>query len=147
MSKVDLSAYTVLIAEDDAMSYKFLEVVLSKQTKINIIWAIDGQQAVDYCRLSNHIDLVLMDLQLPIMDGFEAIREIKSFKPNLPIIIQSANSFNDEWEQSMKIGCDAFLTKPLNSTTLIRQIENILKPLVPKTDFVSVDVKKYHKSA
>lgn len=133
MARFDWSGYTVLIAEDDAMNYKFLEVVLTKQTKIKIIWAIDGQQAIDYCKLSNHIDLVLMDIQLPVVDGLEAIQEIKKFKPNLPIIVQSANSFNDEWEISKRIGCDAYLTKPLNTSVLIKYIENFLNPLVPKT--------------
>jgi CheY-like chemotaxis protein len=133
MGKVDFSAYTVLIAEDDAMSYKFLEVVLSKQTKINIIWAIDGQQAVEYCQLYKNIDLILMDLQLPVMDGFEAIKQIKKFRPDIPVIIQSANSMNDEWELSMTAGCDAFLTKPLNREILINHIETLLKPLVQKT--------------
>jgi CheY-like chemotaxis protein len=68
---------TVLVAEDDEMSFRYIELVLIRRTNINIIWAINGQQAVEFCRLNNHIDLVLMDLQLPVFDGLEAIRQIR----------------------------------------------------------------------
>ncbi len=125
--------YTVLIAEDDPMSYKFLELVLTKRTKINVIWAINGKQAVEYCRVYDYINLILMDIQLPVMNGFEAIKQIKSLKPNIPIIVQSANSYNGEQEYCMKLGCDGYLIKPINSETLINQIENLLKPIGSKT--------------
>ena len=63
---MDLTNKTILIAEDDEISFKFLDLVLSRKTKVNIIWAINGQMAVDFCRIYNHIDLVLMDIQLPV---------------------------------------------------------------------------------
>ena len=78
---------TVLVAEDDEMSFRYIELVLSRKTSINIIWAINGEQAVEYCQLYNHIDLVLTDLQLPVYDGLEVIRRIRKFKPDLPIIV------------------------------------------------------------
>ncbi len=131
--EMNLSEYTVMIAEDDAMSYKFLELVLTKKTCINIIWAINGQQAVDFCRIYNHIDIILMDIQLPLIDGFEAVKRIKKLKPEIPIIVQSANSYNDEWQTSIELGCDAYLTKPVNANKLIEQIESLLKSAVSKS--------------
>ena len=125
----DLSSRTILIAEDDEISFKFLDLVLTRKTKVNIIWAINGQMAVDFCRMYPHIDLVLMDIQLPVIDGIEAIKQIKSFKPALPIIVQTANAFNAEWEKCFQAGCDDYVTKPINLQDLVRRIENLLLPV------------------
>lgn len=122
----DWSNHTILIAEDDEISFKFLDLVLTKKTNVNIIWAINGQMAVDFCRLYEHIDLILMDVQLPIIDGVEAIRQIKSFKPHIPIIVQTANAFNDEWEKCFEAGCDEYINKPVNLPDLFQRIENLM---------------------
>ncbi|MBN2613433.1 MAG: response regulator [Bacteroidales bacterium] len=133
MNRINLKEYTVLIVEDDAMSYKYLDIVLSKKTGINIIWAIDGKQALDYCNIYKHIDIVLTDLQLPVVDGFEVIRQLKATKPRIPIIVQSANSMNNEIIMCNELGCDAYMTKPLDSEKLIRNILSLLRPVVSKT--------------
>ena len=123
---IDLSNHTILVAEDDEISFKFLDLVLTRKTGVNIIWAIDGQMAVDFCKNYEHIDLVLMDLQLPVLDGIEAIKQIKAFKPSLPIIVQTANAFNDEWEKCLQAGCDDYITKPVNLQDMMFRIENLL---------------------
>jgi CheY-like chemotaxis protein len=118
--------YTVLITEDDEISYKYIELVLSRKTNINIIWAVNGKQAVEYCQLYEHIDIILMDIQLPDIDGYEAARQIKTFRPNLPIIVQSANAYNDEWEKCLATGCDAYVSKPIDLYALFSKIDNLL---------------------
>jgi CheY-like chemotaxis protein len=133
MEMINLQAYTVLIVEDDAMSYKFLEIVLSKKTGINIVWAIDGQQALEYCQIYKHIDIILTDLQLPVIDGRELIKQIKLTSPQIPIIVQSANALNDEIEKCTKLGCDVYLTKPINSDLLITHLEALLRPVASRT--------------
>jgi len=125
----DWSNKTILIAEDDEISFKFLNLILSRKTNVNIIWAINGQMAVDYCKTYEHIDLVLMDLQLPVLTGIEAIKQIKAFKPSLPIIVQTANAFNDEWEKCFKAGCNDYITKPVNLLNMICKIEDHLYPV------------------
>jgi two-component system, cell cycle response regulator DivK len=129
---IDLSDRTILIAEDDEISFKFLDLVLTRKTKVNVIWAINGQIAVDYCKIYPHIDLVLMDIQLPVLDGVEAIREIKKVRPDLPIIVQTANAFNEEWDRCFEAGCDDYITKPVNLQDLMTRIENIMFPFVTK---------------
>jgi two-component system, cell cycle response regulator DivK len=129
---IDLSDRTILIAEDDEISFKFLDLVLTRKTGVNVIWAINGQVAVEYCKIHPHIDLVLMDIQLPVLDGVEAIREIKKVRPDLPIIVQTANAFNEEWDRCFEAGCDDYITKPVNLQDLMIRIENILLPFVSK---------------
>ena len=120
---------TVLVAEDDEMSFRYIELVLSRRTNINIIWAINGQQAVEFCRLNHHIDMVLMDLQLPVFDGLEAIRQIRSFKPQLPIIVQTANAMNDEYDKCIAAGSDGYVTKPINLVELFSMMDALMNPV------------------
>ncbi len=120
---------TVLVAEDDEMSFRYIELVLSRRTNINIIWAINGQQAVEYCRLNQHIDVVLMDLQLPVFDGLEAIRQIRTFNPHIPIIVQTANAMNDEYDKCIEAGSDGYVTKPINLTVLFSLMDSMMNPV------------------
>jgi len=123
---MDLSNKTILIAEDDEISYKYLDLILTRKTQVNILWAINGQMAIDFCRQYKHIDLVLMDLQLPVLDGFEAIRQIKAFRPELPILVHTANAYGNEYEKCFEAGCDEYITKPANFQFLLHKIESLL---------------------
>ncbi len=123
----DWQNYTVLVTEDDEISFRYIELVLSRKTNINIIWAINGMQAVEYCEIYDHIDIVLMDLQLPEIDGYEATKLIKTLKPNLPVIIQTANTFNDEVQRCRDAGCDGFVSKPIDLAVLFNIINRCLK--------------------
>ncbi len=125
----DWSNRTILIAEDDEISYKYLYLILTRKTKVNILWALNGQMAVDFCKQYNHIDLVLMDLQLPVLDGIEAIKQIKAFKTNLPIVVHTANAYGEECEKCYEAGCDEYITKPANFQQLLFKIENLLVPV------------------
>jgi CheY-like chemotaxis protein len=124
----DFTNKTILIAEDDEINYKYLSLLLSRKTGINILWAINGQIAIDFCNQYKHIDIVLMDLQLPVIDGLEAIRQIKTFRPNLPIIVHTANAYGDECEKCFKAGCDEYITKPASFDQLLYKIENLMTP-------------------
>lgn len=125
----DWSNRTILIAEDDEISFKYLELILSRKTRVNLLWAINGQMAVDFCKQYNHIDLILMDIQLPVIDGIEAVRIIKSMKPLLPIIVHTANAYGEECDRCFDAGCDDFITKPANFQQLLYKIENLLSPV------------------
>lgn len=116
---------TVLIAEDDEPSYKYLKIIL-EQYKINPIWVNSGLKAIQACKDNSDIDLVLMDINMPEMDGFEATREIKKFKPELPIIAQTAYAVEGDRAKAMKAGCDDYISKPIKKEVLITKIENYI---------------------
>lgn len=113
-----------LIAEDDKFSFKFLESFL-RQTKAEVLHATDGKEAIDICR-NNMIDLVLMDIQMPEMNGLQATEEIKKFNKKLPIIAQTANAINEEKQKCFEAGCDDFVTKPVNISELYTKIDKWL---------------------
>jgi two-component system cell cycle response regulator DivK len=125
----DWSNRTILIAEDDEVSFKYLDLILSRKTRVNILWASNGQMAVDFCRHYKHIDLVLMDIQLPVIDGIEAVRQIRSFNPAVPIIVHTANAYGEDCDRCFEAGCNDFLTKPANFQQLLYKIDNLLVPI------------------
>jgi PAS domain S-box-containing protein len=114
-----------LVAEDDTFSYKLLEGFL-KKTQADILHAEDGAQAVKICRENDNIDLVLMDVQMPEMNGMEATRKIKEFREKLPVIAQTANAIAEEKQKCFEAGCDDFVTKPINISELFSKIDQWL---------------------
>ncbi len=112
---------TILIAEDEETNFKYLSAALRK-TKVKVLWAQDGQQAFTMCGKHPEVDLILMDIQMPVMDGYEATRKIKAFRPQLPIIAQTAYTLSTEKERILDIGCDGYLPKPINSDKLMSTI-------------------------
>jgi CheY-like chemotaxis protein len=119
--------FTTLVAEDDPLNYKYIQLLLSRRTGINTIWAKDGIEALNACRDNKNIDIVLLDLQLPGLDGIKTLKAVREFNPYLPIIIQTANSWNNEEEICLQAGCDGFFNKPLNMDKLLSHMEVCLK--------------------
>ncbi|NOZ46474.1 MAG: response regulator, partial [Chlorobi bacterium] len=109
---------TILIVEDDEISLKYLKQILM-DTKVEIITTGNGKKAVEICYTNWSIDLVIMDIMLPDMDGHEATRLIKQIRKKLPIIAQTANVQTKNREKSEKAGCDEFIIKPINSDSLL----------------------------
>jgi PAS domain S-box-containing protein len=116
---------TLLIAEDEDSNFMLLEELLSG-LNIHIIRAVNGFDAVEICRTNTHIDLVLMDIKMPVMDGYEATKQIKGFMPNLPIIAQTAYSTDIDKSKALACGCIDFLSKPIKRELLFSKIEEQL---------------------
>jgi len=116
---------TILIAEDEFANFEYLKELLS-DTGIEILHATNGQQAIDLCRNSRKIDLVLMDIKMPIMNGDTATKMIKEFRPELPIIAQTAYAL--ESERTGFIGIfDDYLTKPISEKALMEKLKLHIK--------------------
>ena len=116
---------TILIAEDDLYSFEILELFL-EATNANIVHAENGLQAVEICRKNPQIDIVLMDINLPKIDGLQATAEILKFRYDLPIISQTANAMSDDRQKSLKAGCVDYISKPIKEDLLIAKIYRYL---------------------
>lgn len=116
--------YNILIAEDEEVNFLYLEALLEEDSMNNftIIHAKNGQEAVDICLNSKRIDLILMDIKMPILNGHEASKKIKSKMPELPIIAQTAYSTESEKRLALESGCDDFIPKPINKEDLYTMI-------------------------
>lgn len=110
---------TILITEDNDSNYLLMTYIL--KNKYNYVRATDGQNAVDMVRKGG-IDLVLMDLKMPMMDGLTATRLIKQDFPLLPVVAVTANAFETDRETALSAGCDDFLSKPVSSEVCLRMI-------------------------
>lgn len=112
-----LSARTILVAEDEKSNYQLLEMLL-KNANVNLIHAETGAEAVDLCKSDLKIDLVLMDMKMPVMDGYEATSIISKLRPGLPIVAQTAYAEGNDRSKAMAAGCCDLLAKPFNRTQL-----------------------------
>jgi len=115
----------ILIAEDEEVNYIYINEILSLTGAI-ILWAKDGSQAVDLVNKMKKIDLVLMDIKMPVMNGYAASMEIRQINPMLPIIAQTAYAFIEDRQKAEAAGCNDYLTKPINKNELYTILEKYL---------------------
>jgi signal transduction histidine kinase/CheY-like chemotaxis protein len=116
---------TILIAEDDNINYLLLEKIM-KLKEYQIIRAKDGVEAVDICTSDKEIDLVLMDIKMPKLNGFEALEKIKILRPKLPVIAQTAYASVEDKIKIEKAGFVGYVTKPINKEKLFELIEKLI---------------------
>ena len=116
----------ILIAEDDWISSQYLGRVFAK-SGIAVLYAENGEQAVEFVSKTPDIDLILMDIRMPVLDGIEATKQIKLLRPDLPIIAQTAYAFSEEKNKILGIGCDDYLAKPIEIDKINAIIEKYLK--------------------
>ena len=117
----------VLIAEDEESNYKVLELMLQRRFSAVVLRAQNGRQAVDQCQKNADIQLVIMDIKMPVMDGFEATKLIKAFKPQLPVIGLTAYGLSGDKMRVLEAGCDAYISKPFKTNELLGLVSNFLK--------------------
>ena len=118
---VDWSSKHILIADDDIINFELLRIILSK-TKVKVTKAVNGKEAVDLVRQDPSIDLLLTDIQMPIMSGYEVIKEVRNIRPELPVIAQTAVSLMSNDEEKVSI-FDDYISKPIDVGALIKIIQ------------------------
>jgi CheY-like chemotaxis protein len=114
---------TILVAEDNDSNYILMTYILKR--KYQYLRAKNGQEAVDMADKGG-IDLILMDIKMPVMDGLEATEKIKAAHPEIPIIALTANAFDSDRQLAMKAGCNDFLSKPVSSEICLQAIAKFL---------------------
>lgn len=115
----------ILVAEDDNINFLLIENIL-KAYDFNIIRAVDGLEAVDYCKTNPEIDLILMDIKMPNLDGYSAFTEIRKFNKEIPIVAQTSYSFDEELNKIKKLGFNDFISKPIDKMKLFEIIKKYL---------------------
>lgn len=120
---LSIPIYKILIAEDDDISFLQLEIILEKHY---VIRAVNGQEAVDKCKNEGPFDLILMDIGMPILNGYEATRKIRVFNSDIKIVAQTAFALEGDREEALRSGCDDYIAKPINSLVLIEKINSLL---------------------
>lgn len=115
----------IVIAEDIDINYMFLAEALRK-TKVQLLWAKNGQEAVDMVKVNDAIDVLVTDIQMPVKDGFVATREIRAIRPKLPIIAYTAYSYEGVKDKMILAGAQECLIKPFDSRQLLITIRKYL---------------------
>jgi CheY-like chemotaxis protein len=126
MENETLKGKRILIVEDDFSSQLYLNKILEK-TGALLLNAGDGQEALDITRDNPDIDIILMDIQLPVMDGYESAAKIRKFRENIIIIAQTAYGLMGDTEKIMNSGFNDYIIKPILSQNLIDKMVSCIK--------------------
>jgi len=121
--EIQIRNLKILIAEDDEGSASLISIVVRKFGK-EILKVRTGLEAVETCRENPDIDLILMDIQMPEMDGYEATREIRRFNEKVVIIAQTAYALSGDQEKAIAAGCTDYISKPIKNSELLRMMQN-----------------------
>ncbi len=116
----------ILIVEDDKTSEMLISIMVKKYSK-EVLKTGTGNEAIKICRTNPDLDLILMDIQMPEMDGYEATLQIRQFNKDIVIIAQTAYGFSDEREKAIEAGCNDFISKPIKKDELLSLIQKYFK--------------------
>ena len=114
----------VLVAEDNPSNYKLVEVLLRRD--YDLAHAVNGAEAVKLFRAQG-ADLVLMDINMPVLNGYEATKEIRKYSAKVPIIAVTAFAYASDEQQVMESGFDGYMPKPINARQLKAQLTDIMQ--------------------
>ncbi len=119
---------TILVVEDDEINFLYIEALIKNKidTKFEIIHAKNGKEAVEICKENKNIDIILMDIKMPVMNGYEATKKIKTFRKNVPIIAQTAYSSITDKEKALNFGFEDYISKPLSKNKFLSLIKKYI---------------------
>src|SRR6056297_1908787 len=115
----------IVIAEDEKINFLFLQAVF-KKTGATIFWARNGEEVIKICDKEKNIDIILMDIKMPGIDGYEATRIIKDKYPGITVIIQTAYNLSEDRDKAYEAGCDSFLAKPIKPKNLMATVKKYI---------------------
>ena len=121
-----LTDKTILVVDDEEYNWLLMKDLL-EDFEVNVVWARVGQEAIDIVTSGIKIDLILMDMKMPFLDGFDTTKEIKKLNSSIPIIAQTAFCMPEERERCFSCGCEAYISKPINLDELLTLANNIVK--------------------
>lgn len=125
MEQLHYNGYTILVAEDDKPNFEYIRNTF-RQTGLTILHAATGQDAINCCRDHPEIRLILMDGRMPVMTGYDATREIRKFRPEVPVVILTAYVTNISIRDAVLSGCTDYLAKPIGTEELLAVLKKWL---------------------
>lgn len=125
LSYYDFDGKTILVVDDILINLSLIEVFF-RNTGAFLLFAVNGREALNSCISNPQIDIVLMDIQMPVMNGLEATREIRKYLPELPVIAITATVYADDKQRCFDAGCNAFLSKPCSRKELLMTVNKYL---------------------
>jgi signal transduction histidine kinase/CheY-like chemotaxis protein len=131
----DFKEHTILIAEDIDFSFLYIEAVL-RRTGVKILWAQNGKEAIEHIKTNLDIDLVLMDMHMPVLNGYEATSTISALRPGLPIIAQTAFVLPDDVKKCYAVGCSGYLAKPIRKDQLLNTLSEYFEKMEQQAETV-----------
>ncbi|BAX81170.1 hybrid sensor histidine kinase/response regulator [Labilibaculum antarcticum] len=124
--KTALKPGCLLVAEDEELNFSYISRIL-KDAGIDFLRAENGQEAVDICRNNANVKMVLMDVKMPILNGYEAVRMIRESQNDIPIIAQTAFAIGNEKKKALDVGCNDYIAKPFKRGELLDKIRQNLR--------------------
>ncbi len=125
-SKVSNEANRILVAEDEESNYLYLKTII-ENIQAEVVHAWNGQEALDIIKKDQDFNLILMDVKMPVLNGFEASREILKITKNIPIIAQTAYAMLGDKERALEVGCMDYISKPIKKEKLVKIIETYIR--------------------
>lgn len=119
------SAKVILVVEDTPTNFLLIKTAL-RNTGVNLLWAKNGEEALEECKKEQQIDLILMDIRMPVMDGYETTTIIRETNKEIPIIAQTSYAMQGDMDRSLEAGCNDYISKPINLNELIQKIEKYI---------------------
>lgn len=118
MNNTDFSGHKVLVVEDNKQNYRLIEYFARKRN-VEVLWAENGLEAIELFKRHTNISLVMMDAMMPNMDGFEATRQIKAIRPEVPIVMITGFVCQESLRMAVAAGCNDYLSKPVGTRQLM----------------------------
>ena len=131
MNKADITEklrdFTILVAEDDEINFIYIREIF-RGTGAIILHAVNGKEAVEMLENNGKIGLVLIDIKMPVMNGYDAIKKMRELRPHLPIIAQTAFALSDEMLKAFNAGSNDYISKPFRKDQLLDMVRKYLAP-------------------
>jgi PAS domain S-box-containing protein len=126
LSKLFTKKLKILVAEDDPISFDLLSLVVEDISK-ELLWAKNGQEAIKIAHKNKDLDLILMDIKMPLTDGLEATKEIRKFNSKVKIVAQTGFALSGDNKKALNAGCDEYITKPVSKSKLLATINKVFE--------------------
>ena len=124
--QIDWKDKTIVVVDDTKINFVLLKTQLRK-TNANIVWIENGHDVIEYVKNKNEVDLILMDIRMPVIDGIEASKQVKDIAPEIPILIQTASVMGNTFEDIETSKCDDTIFKPIDANILLEKITKLFE--------------------